>query len=140
MSEILKARVLAVDSVYVYICCPICRKLHKHASNGNINRQNYGYRVAHCCSSPLPWINGRFWDNPRHDSYELVCTSETLREKRDATEYVEEWYRKNRLTAYKRNRIWIAHRVMDLVDMEGITIAKAYERLMRDMDPQTQIT
>lgn len=74
--EVLKAKVLAVDRFRVYICCPICGIIHAHGSNGNIDKENYGRRGAHCPGDGLPWIDGFFHDNPRGDSYELICTPE----------------------------------------------------------------
>ncbi len=139
MSRILKAKVLAVDSVHVHICCPICGKLHMHGSNGKINEQNYGYRVPHCGTTTLPWIDGIFWENPWHYSYELICTPETVRQKEDATPYVKRWYRKNKLAAYKMYRRWIADRVRMIVEAEGISLWDAYERIMADREPEIQI-
>jgi hypothetical protein len=136
---ILKARVIAVDPVHVHICCPICGKLHKHGSNGNINEQNYGHRIAHCGTSDLPWIDGYFLDNPRRDSYELVCTHETVRQNKDASGYVNRWYKKNQLTDYKKERRQIARDVKRIAEAEDIPIDEAYEKLMRNKKPEIQI-
>lgn len=110
-----------------------------HGSGGNINEQNYGHRIAHCGTSDLPWINGYFWDNTKDDSYELVCTSETVRQDKDATRYVRRWYKENRLTDYKKERRQIARDVKRIARTEGIPIEEAYEKLMRDKKPEIQI-
>lgn len=136
---ILKARVLAVDPVHVYICCPICGILHKHGSGGNIDEQNYGHRVAHCGTSRLPRINGSFWDNPRGDSYELVCTQDTVRKDKDASGYVNRWYKENRSKDYNAERRQIARDVKHISQTEGIPLVKAYEKLMMDKKPELQI-
>jgi len=47
MSQILRADVVAVDSVHVVIICPICGKFHWHGSNGILTDLNYGTRVPH---------------------------------------------------------------------------------------------
>jgi len=141
MSEtsILKAKVLAVDLVHVHICCPICGKLHKHGSGGDITMQNYGTRVPHCSTTNLPWINGSFWDNPRGDEYELVCTPETKRQEEDASGYVNRWYREERLTQFNQERRQRARDIKKISNAEGITLEEAYKRLMRNKKPEIQI-
>lgn len=136
---ILKAKVLAVDKVHVHICCPICGKLHTHGSTGRIDEQNYGHRVAHCGDSHLPWINGYFHDNPRGDSYELICTPETVRQDEDASGYVRRWYKENRSAEYRDERRQRAREVKQIAKAEGISIREAYEKIMRDKKPEGQI-
>lgn len=137
---ILKARVIAVDPVHVHICCPICGRLHKHGSGGNINEQNYGHRLAHCGAFGLPWIDGSFWDNPRHDSYELVCTEDTVRKETNASGYVNRWYKENRLKAYNLERRQIARDIKHISQTEAIPLVKAYEKIMLEKQPEIQIS
>jgi hypothetical protein len=137
---ILKAKVLAVDPIHVHICCPICGTIHRHGSNGNIKEQNYGTRVAHCGTTDLPWTNGgSFWDNPRGDSYELVCTPETVRQDEDASAYVKRWYKENRLTAYNKERQQRARDTKQIAKAEGISLYEAYRKLMMAKKPEIQI-
>lgn len=135
----MKAKVLAVDPVHVHICCPICGKLHMHGSGGNINEENYGSRIAHCGTSRLPWTDGSFWDNPRGDSYELVCAPETVRQDKDASRYVSRWYKENRLKDYNKERRQVARDVKRISQSECIPLVKAYEKLMTDKKPEIQI-
>ncbi len=137
--EVLKAKVLAVDSIHVYICCPICGIIHMHGSNGNMDKENYGHRLAHCSGGGLPWINGYFKDNPRGDSYELICTPETVRQNEDADKYVEQWYKENRRVDYLKERRQIALEVKEIAVADGITREEAYEELMRNKRPEIQI-
>jgi hypothetical protein len=110
-----------------------------HGSGGNINEQTYGHRVAHCGTSGLPWINGYFRDNPRGDSYELVCTPETVRQDKDASGYVRRWYKENRLKDYNKERRQIARDVKRVAAADDIPIAEAYAKLMQDKKPEIQI-
>ena len=124
----------------MYICCSIYGTLHIHGSGGNINEQNYGSRIAHCGTCNLPWISGgSFWDNPRGDSYELVCTHETVRQDKDASGYARRWYRENRLVDYNKERRQRARDMKRIAKVEGITYEEAYEKLMRDKKPEIQL-
>lgn len=114
-------------------------KLHMHGSRGNINEQNYGHRIAHCGTSRLPWTDGSFWDNPRGDSYELVCAPETVRQDKDASKYVSRWHKENRLKDYNEERRQVARDVKRISQSECIQLVKAYEKLMTDKKPEIQI-
>lgn len=140
MSEmVLKAKVLAVDPVHVHICCPICGKLHKHGSNGRIDKLEYGQRVAHCGSSDLPWIQGYFHDNPRGYSYELICTPETVRQEKSADRYVKRWYKENRLADYKKERRQIAREIKQIRKAEHLPMREAYKKFIINKEPEIQI-
>ena len=102
MSE-LQATVIAVDDIHVCIFCPICGRIHKHGSNGDINRQEYGHRMAHCSDIDLPYVNGFFNTNPRDDSYNLVCTPSTIRDG-DAGMHAGRWYREKAAKRFKEAR------------------------------------
>jgi len=82
MSQILRADVVAVDSVHVVIICPICGKFHWHGSNGILTDLNYGTRVPHCAGDDA----GRF-----QGEYELVTHEWTTRKPKLRPRDIEAW-------------------------------------------------
>ena len=82
MSQILRADVVAVDSVHVVIICPICGKFHWHGSNGILTDLNYGTRVPHCAGDDA----GRF-----QGEYELVTSEHTIRRDKLRPRDIEAW-------------------------------------------------
>lgn len=82
MSQILRADVVAVDSVHVVIICPICGKFHWHGSNGILTDLNYGTRVPHCTGGDA----GRY-----RGEYELVTHEWTTRKPKLRPRDIEAW-------------------------------------------------
>mgnify|MGYP001256883558 CR=1 FL=1 len=116
MSQILPARVVAVDMQYVVIICPICGKFHWHGSGGDITGTNYGTRVPHCTGDDA----GRF-----QGEYELITFEHTTRRKKLLPGDVDAWgdiqrskradledQWRSRAEAERDDRLWAAVRAI----------------------------
>jgi hypothetical protein len=74
----LKATVIAVDPVHLYVLCPFCGKVHIHGSNGVIDSGNYGHRFAHCKKKHFGGYNLKSNKSTIRSEYEITAKSETI--------------------------------------------------------------
>jgi hypothetical protein len=126
------AKVIAIDFIQVYILCPICNKIHKHGSNGDINSQNYGTRIPHCGDVNLPWIQERVRLSSEIQ-YELICDSETkfFQPRKIAEQYVNKWYKENQYKEYMKRKHRIARKVRTLIKEHNISTQEAYNKAIQ---------